>query len=298
MKKNSVIYIISIFIILSCTKELPIKEVENNSLSINSLITPDSIVEININSISSMNETPVFVDDAKISFYQNDSFLTELAYNNNGWYKSFFYPQTDKNYKIKIEHNNKTYTAKTYIPSKTIIKNATIKFTDNYNENQEPISTIKISFYDNKETNNYYELIFFHNLNEYGRELLDYFNFYNMNEAVVLNEGDWQFQPTSIFFSDELFNGDTLNMKFDVLIMPYCENNNLYAELRSISKSYYLYRKYWTRHYFNQQNDEHVDDPLMILFQGEPIEMYSNINAGYGIFAGYSSDIKKIECLN
>jgi hypothetical protein len=38
-----------------------------------------------------------------------------------------------------------------------------------------------------------------------------------------------------------------------------------------------------------------LDDPLQILFYGDPVTMYSNVIGGYGIFAGYSQTNLKID---
>jgi len=108
----------------------------------------------------------------------------------------------------------------------------------------------------------------------------DYEN--KITDPVLLNEGDIPYLPTTYFFSDELFNGQkyTLQINRD---LGYGIPQKII--LRSVSRNYYLYRKYWTRHYYNQTTDE--SGLRGIIYKGEAQPMYNNIENGYGIFAGY-----------
>lgn len=55
---------------------------------------------------------------------------------------------------------------------------------------------------------------------------------------------------------------------------------NIYIEIKSVSKDFYLYQK-TLKEYYNS-----INNPF-----SEPAEVYSNIKLGYGIFAGYNSVI-------
>ena len=59
---------------------------------------------------------------------------------------------------------------------------------------------------------------------------------------------------------------------------------------RNVSHSYYQYRKRLPVHQFLQVRERDVD---LSFFRGEPIDMFSNINGGLGIFAAYYQDIKE-----
>jgi len=71
-----------------------------------------------------------------------------------------------------------------------------------------------------------------------------------------------------------------------------------YVELRSVSRAYYLFRKSWIRHTFNRGPSftrfeiDYIYDTRLI---GDPVEMYSNIEGGLGIFASYVVDEKETE---
>ncbi|MDA3891579.1 MAG: DUF4249 domain-containing protein [Salinivirgaceae bacterium] len=294
-----------IIIINACVKQIELKEGNNSSLVLNSIISPDSIFKVNVSQVRSIGATEAYlIDNAVVSIFSDDTLLFTLSHSNNGWYKSYYKPMVNKSYTIKVDAVNTNLSASTSIPEKVAITEANIALGD-INENDDMVSKISLSFTDDPSVENYYELIWYTGVR--NKTIIHYFNYYRMNDPVILNEGDWEYEPTTLFFSDQLFNGQSVSLNFDVTIgfttawSDYDQDfinvavDNLYANLRSISKEYYLYRKYWTRHYFNQQNDNHTDDPLILLFKGDPIEMYTNVENGYGVFGGFSETIKKVK---
>ena len=133
---------------------------------------------------------------------------------------------------------------------------------------------LKISFQDDIEQENYYDIPIKNGQTQ------------GIYEPVLLADADLSYFPSSFYFSDNLINGILYELK-----IPYPPMETL--DFRTVSKNYYLFRKYWTKHYSNQQNDNNVSsvndwDIFPLLFMGEPIEMFTNIENGYGIFAGYS----------
>jgi len=66
-----------------------------------------------------------------------------------------------------------------------------------------------------------------------------------------------------------------------------------YTSLRSISYSYYMYRKMYTRHIYNAGVQS--DGVINLLYVGDPIDMYSNITGGYGVVASYNQIVEKIK---
>jgi hypothetical protein len=134
-------------------------------------------------------------------------------------------------------------------------------------------SQVSITFSDPAGERNYYELFF---------EGAGYDDENKITDPVLLNEGDIGYFPSSYFFSDELFDGQ----EYTMTIKRYL-GHGIWADavLRNISKDYYLYRKYWTRHSYNQIGfDREVGN---LIYAGEPLTMFNNIVNGYGIFAGY-----------
>jgi hypothetical protein len=67
--------------------------------------------------------------------------------------------------------------------------------------------------------------------------------------------------------------------------------------LRTVTKEYYLYHKTLLEHYHNQEliNNPTIEELSLMQITGRPIDVYSNIEGGYGIFAGYSTFIYEID---
>jgi len=63
------------------------------------------------------------------------------------------------------------------------------------------------------------------------------------------------------------------------------------VEFRNISRVYYQYLKKMNRHLATIGVDLDIQDEnefIDFLYMGEPVNMYTNVTNGYGIFAGFS----------
>jgi hypothetical protein len=170
-----------------------------------------------------------------------------------------------------------------------------------YDQNNAPISLFELTFKDVPLDKNYYELALYY---KDGSKSFFYLNLPEIksDDIVMRDEGDMDYNPHAILLADKLFNGTDVVVKFKALDFsigtfgnPPVLINNYYVVLRSISESYYKYKKYLLRHNYNQNNSGSLDDPLHLLFSGEPSNMYTNINGGYGIFVGYSGIMKQVK---
>jgi hypothetical protein len=302
MRGNIAGFILLVIVLVSCVKEIPLAEGDIDAIVVNSIISPDSVVKVNLTKVRGFSERITFVSDAIVCLFENDSLIRTLNYSSNGWYVSNYFPVEGQKYRVEIISNQKELSAETTVPQKTQIISANYSLYDHINDVGENYKTSKskVTFYDNPNQENYYEVF----LARITNGTLCYYLYPKPNnisfgalidDPVILNEGNQDYEPTSYFFSDELFNGDTITITFpgggdayyiDDIFMP--DSRKTYLILRSISKEYYNFRKFWTRHYYNQQNGKPVSDPMMLLFVGEPVEMYSNIDNGYGVFIAYS----------
>lgn len=87
-------------------------------------------------------------------------------------------------------------------------------------------------------------------------------------------------------------------MNFSVFHSGECyPNNPTFTVLYNISEAHYLYLKSWTKHKYLQQSAEGLDNWWENLFKGEPIDMYSNVENGYGVFMSRTTDSIRMECL-
>lgn len=134
---------------------------------------------------------------------------------------------------------------------------------------------LRLSLYDNRRKDNFYELVLQSFIKEDKYRIV---SINGSNEKVLINEGDAEFYSGFCVFSDVFLDSS-----------PYTLNLQTYSRISgtksilnvlTVSETYYRFRKSLIRH-FNAQFPE-------ILNLVESVTLYSNIDGGYGIFAGYS----------
>jgi hypothetical protein len=91
-------------------------------------------------------------------------------------------------------------------------------------------------------------------------------------------EGTDDINLQSVLFTDKLFNGEQHEISFNVdcTSLPLDNSNKVYVYLASYSEDTYLYR-----HSYALFQESYGD------FFSQPVQVYSNIKNGYGIFGGY-----------
>ncbi|WP_159517733.1 DUF4249 family protein [Sunxiuqinia indica] len=163
------------------------------------------------------------------------------------------------------------------VPANIKIEQATNKYpvyTDQYHVQ---FGKITVSFNDDPDRKNYHELVI---LDENNRLV----NTFHISSPVITvdNENDPN-PPGSLLFTDELFSGQTLTLDI------FSESSNPTIVLKNVSRNYYEYRKSIISHLYNQNVER---DDVYNLFKGDPVELYSNVQNGLGIYAAYTQDIK------
>jgi len=165
-------------------------------------------------------------------------------------------------------------------------------------------SDYSVTFTDPPDSRNYYELIFIKQQQIDSLIQICFMSIIEIADPVIQAEGDLDYNPTSFVFSDDLFNGQeyTLTMKLiggsDCIMVKESlvfGEDGTYFILRSVSKTYYDFRKSWIRHRRTQNRGAFDKEPLATILIGNPIPLFSNVVNGYGIFAAYNQDFKKVE---
>jgi hypothetical protein len=233
---------------------------------------------------------PIVNDTFHLKLFEEENLLIDSVFIGN-YLTTNTIPIVNKKYTVEIAATGlPVIRAFDSIPDQVPITDALLIFPAGVDPYGDAIIEADISFSDPSDETNYYEILIYSAEGE-----INYWNYYGdveITDPVLLNEGDLAYYPTTFFFSDALFNGEKYTMKIiDGGRSPYGEVFKHYVSLRSISKSYYLYRKYYTRHAYNQQFQ---GDFLDLIFKGEPQNMYSNIEGGYGIFAGFQETTTEV----
>lgn len=288
-------FIILFLVFVSCEKEIELEPVYlEPKLVVNCLFTPDSAFRVYVSNSQMINENANhYINDAEVLLFKDDVLIDSLDYLSNGCYISTYFPEYNSCYKIEVRHQAKFVSAKSCVPK---IFNAWADYrveNDNPNGSNPTVEWLyRIFLNDDIESLNYYQTmegLIFQIASDYDA----------IRDPSVLSDSNLPYNPRSIFFTDNLFNGDSttiieLNVIQETTIFhdPFTGEpilTDIPNRTKSLSFEYYSYIKSWTKHRFNQNSTTNINDPLTIIFQGEPSEMYTNIEGGYGIFAGYCS---------
>lgn len=327
--KTKYIFFISLLIVLtSCETVIDFNGKDTAPLLVvNSIISPDSVIKVHVSeSRFFLEEDSKFVNinNATVKLWVNDLEYEQLTPANNGIYQGKYIPKSGD--KLKITAKNSNYSevsASTEIipanpilsvDTNSVILEKTPLLSYNYNSptvvdtlgyliNNE--LKLKMNFNDPANQENFYKvslrmkLYFSDGSTQIGK-------YYFSSEDVVFGNtsasGIFDESTTNYYnvFSDELFNGKPYGLKLSANFYSYVYSNNvpsklkskdepvnvtkneLIVELQSISKSYYLYLK--TR----DASSSYVD------FFSEPVQIYSNIKGGIGVFGSYNTATFKI----
>ncbi len=273
--KKYISLIIFISLLYSCTKEIEI-EFKNHKTNIvvNSIFCNNQPFKFNFSTTKSpINSSGTIDDSIYLALYEDNNKILDTLFKSKTLITDI-YPKPGCIYQLKVYvvgfdtiYACDTLPYQTYFNDGTILQPISI---DRYGTN---ISHVRLTISDFKYNKNFYELLF---------QDIQYDSSIPITDPVLINEGDIQFNPTSYFFSDELFDGQDYSM---VINRDLGLNIRVWAILRSTSRNYYLYRKFLTRHLFTQPTRDLGVGAF--IFKGEPQTMYNNIINGYGIFAGY-----------
>ncbi len=284
---------------------------EIKAITVNSFFSPQDTVRVNISSVKSsttfdqdnfINNATVYLElpDKSILMYYLDTFLYRSRISPYpGLYKlPDLIPQLPGEYKLTVQIPGEApITAKDSIPQKVQIENASLIADTNRNETH-----FLLSFKDPPARQNYYSISL--NTHYYGSSWYSdsdssgggyYVNhvssLYNsiINAENTIVEGVVIIGLSQIIFSDEKLShtGDltTIRVNYEDAKIRYSDYDSIVFELQLNSLSYNYYR--YAMDYYNQR----VADKE---FYSDPVGVHSNIENGYGIFAGYNKASKKI----
>jgi hypothetical protein len=282
-----------LFLFVGCSKVIEIDFSEHNSKpTVNALFEEGKTIKMVLSkSVGIVDDIPSVIATADIYLFCDGIPVDTLFFNGNK-FESHETVISNANYSfIAFTQESEQITSFDLVPTPPIISDvaiseSTISDREGFQLNQKLSFTIN----DTSAESNYYELVLIkHYYDEFYQDFVnDNVAYYYTQNPIIENENILQYYPESLIFSDNLFNESIVNI--DVYynrpeIDTGSENINfdytLIVLLRSVSENYYRYKKTLYQHWYNQDSD--IWDGT-----GEPIQMYSNITGGYGIFAAYS----------
>ncbi len=278
---NKLMIVFVFFVISSCTKPVEIDfPKEQPKLVVNCTFSENDIITLYLTqTLHYQEDNENIIANAKCLLYRNDTLIEQLQYVSNGKYVSKIIPKINNKYKIEISCKGfETVYAESYIPQKTKKIKYTIYPELTFDENGGLgvyYANASIYIENNEKNNHFYELLL--------KSLPDIItiSFYKSDDPILLDVGTLPYQPGILLFSDKLFNTQNKTIFFRHSF-PYSFEDTvmLIAENKILTEDYYNYLKSVILQTNNQGNS---DDILSV---GEPIEIYTNIKNGYGIFSG------------
>lgn len=281
--------------IYSCTTVLDVNIPDRPAkLTLNCIFTPDSTWKVALttdNSILDNSDFFTLVNDASVIVYQDgnpvdtlilkkrDSRSSTNAYN---YYSRTLKPFNTRPYEIRATSPRfGSVRAVSAIPDSTTITNAFAHLSlDATGE-----STVTLTFKDRGNEKNYYFV--------YVSQKFDYYYKYDTlhgDGPLIISTNDPAFQNNhssdqGLLFDDGLFDGKAITIQTTLhYYYPY-ENEEVRVHLRTVSADLYNYLT--TSDLQTQSSGDFLDhgtsDPL-----AQPTIVFSNIEGGHGIFAGYS----------
>ena len=293
MKKIFILLIIASTFI-SCEKVIPFEgDVTVSKLVINSIFESDSTFKVHVSSSRSVVDTASFlnIEDAEVKILDNNGNIVDvLNHLNNGFYMGQTYPEENKNYNLEVKHPNySNITSLDSLPAPININSIdTTTVMDPINGDR---IQINLNFDDPSSFQNYYlletyavsEYILVEGIDTLEHEIDTAQQYMILTDVVFQNGGSpWRDQG---LFNDLLFNGQNKVLEFEI---PFYDESGyedgydwsykisgIRIYLHNISKSYYYYRTSLELYQNTSGN------PF-----AQPVQVYSNIENGFGIFAG------------
>lgn len=279
MKKHCIYFFCCILIFVSCRKEVKTKYDDFPPLPVvNSIIVAGEPVQIHLSLTTKINSKEFArIENARILLYVDDIFVEELSYLEDGLYESSTIAEAEKEYSCKvIVPNYDTVFCENKIPQPKRMLDLKYIPVAGLDEEGFPHPGLELTFENDPSQRLYYEvkIMFPIPKNDYY-ETPDYEYPYIMpnNDPLITREG-----MNRAVFSNEGITGDSYKLHLNY--KKYGSDKIAIVEFRTVSYAYYQYFK--TRYLYEQGYYSDALDGYA------PSSLYSNIENGYGIFAGYS----------
>lgn len=291
--------IIPLFLILfgACETAVdPVLPEEEAHAAVYAFFRPDAPLTVDVFGLTPILETPSFgrINDLSIDIYQNTERLETLFQQGQNplIYQSAFHPIQGIEYRLEVIIDDQPISARSTIPPAVAVGGVEISRELVTVNNGEIGYPFQITFLDPSSTENYYAIeVFVQNctadcpeeltgrLNPIFFEDLEVNTSGNTNIEIggVINEEDgFNF----IYFDDKGINGEQVQM--NILAVPlhldFSRDQVVHVVLKSLSSEYY---QYLSTSDFQREAEEEGSF-------AEPVQVFTNIVGGVGVFAGYN----------
>lgn len=278
---------------------------------LNCLVQPDSLLTVYLSqSIPTLSDSQTIIQNATVELLaegEHSEFLSEIS---PGVYQSSQAAEIGIHYSLEANIEGfPLLKASTTIPEPPEITGGVYDYEGTYiPELSSYRNEVTVSFRDPQRIENFYQITFYSYWYRdiYGRDsitgeygVIDSSLSVNLTfdldsfHPAVRNENEsgstgYQFGLESLIFSDELLTAENS--------IPFIFLARQNVLMRSISKDYYLYEKSRIRQYANMNTLSYSFSKPFLSFN--PVNLYSNVENGLGIFAGFSETHYELEVIN
>jgi len=296
-----------LIIVCSCTKELPYPQVENaDVLVMNGLMSPEGGAMVHLSQschVTDIDCKGKTIDDAQVNLYDNNGLLvTELSHSSNGLYQTIdFNIEPGQSYNIEaISTEYSTIKANTKTPNPV---NWELLSVDEDIYLSYLCRTFEIEIEDDPSEENYYLIHGYVDIlngqhdeyieNELNNYLVPHTGFLsdniNTENTSLTSNTDYIALPLDyVFLPDENFSGEKYRLKFGLHDYDLMSNPNFelrtHIKVKSVSKELYEFYKSMALYRLTLGS-----------FLTEPVQIFSNVENGLGIFGGFSELERSID---
>lgn len=280
---KTLIFFVLISSIPSCKKvidmELPATDPK---IVVNSFFTENSLLKVHLSESIGILENIIPEYPDAIVILRKNNITIDTLYFQSGYYYSHILAELNKNYALEIiVPGRESVFCEDLIPEKTLLQGFVCNDSVLIDEDGFIINELKLDFQDFSGPSFYeVELSANYIIDNNGTSIW----FMKNSDPIITSTGLLDYNPRTLIFTDKMFDGKHCSVKIYFATRAYADYS-LKITFRSVSESYYKYKEKQFAYLFSLDSD---------IFSGmsEPINLFSNITGGYGIFAGYTSDEK------
>ena len=287
---------------------------EPTRLVVNSVINPDSLITMRLSKSKSVLDQADFftvVRDARVTLYEDGREVARLNDQGEGRYLADFRPSIGRQYTVEaaaeglppVEAHSSIQTPiviEDVTVNKVKIENGSTCINGDCQPSYSDEYQLGLRLSDPPNQVNYYEIVAYAVVQDSFPNYDDLGNFIGYDSTQWENQVYLQtddpvvdnpysdlegggFYGESLLFSDELFSGQSYTVAFTTDTY-FGEVKELTVQLRTLSEDQYQYLR--TRHL----QEYNASNPL-----SEVVPVYTNIENGFGIFAGYSTSSIEVD---
>lgn len=255
---------------------------EAKQVTANAFFNPDSLWSVHLNLNRNILDEEPFreINDAQVVIFEGDNAIATLTNMGYGRFRSDNKtPEPGKTYGISVSapgHDDLHASSSIPFPSR-------ITSVEVYETTSNQSTMLKVKLKDDGSETNFYELYVdleneYYNYDKKQMEFWSHTLQLISEDPAIQNDNDSY--ANSIVFKDALFNGREVDLTFRTAGAGISHHGMITVTLRTLSEDGYNYLRTL------RLQDMTSGDPF-----AQPVNVYNNIQNGFGIFAGYSASV-------